>query len=94
MNTEKPNKKYIITYSNHFYFEGVKLAFRKKELFDISEQFPNYIPFNKIANCWLIRRKQLTLSKAKELIINKPISVDVSYLQWYQQENLNHVFNL
>ena len=40
---ENPNK-YEITYSNHFEFEGERLAFRKKLLFNISG-IPKYIPF-------------------------------------------------
>jgi hypothetical protein len=93
MNTEIPNK-YIITYTNFLIFEGRKLAFRKKELFDISTNIPSHIPFNSIANCWLINRKQLTKSKAKELITMRPIEVDVTSFQWFVQEQLNHVFNL
>ena len=90
---ENPNNEYFITYSNSFYFEGVLLAFRKKELFSIGV-IPKHIPFNSIANAWLISRKQLTLSKAKELVTENNITVDVSDLQWNIQEQLNHVFNL
>lgn len=93
MNTEIPNNKYIITYSNHLIFEGQTLAFRKKELFNISN-IPTLIEFNVKANCWIINRKQLTRAKAKELIKNEPKQVDVSDMQWYSQEQLNHVFNL
>lgn len=93
MSTENPNNEYKITYSNSFEFEGVLLAFRKKELFNISN-LPIHIPFNKAANAWLIKRKQLTLSKAKDITTNKQVTVDVTDLQWYQQEELNHVFNL
>ena len=93
MNIENPNNEYKITYSNSFEFEGVLLAFRKKELFNISN-LPIHIPFNKLANAWLIKRKQLTLSKAKERMTNNHVTVDLSELQWYQQEQLNHVFNL
>jgi hypothetical protein len=89
MNTKNPN---IITYSNHFYFEGVRLAFRKKELFNISET-PKYIPYNE-DGFWIVNRKQLTKLKAKELIINKPIYVDVSDLSWHIQCHLEEVFNL
>ena len=32
--------------------------------------------------------------KASQLLVNEPKQVDVSDLQWYQQENLNGVFNL
>ena len=93
MSTENPNNEYKITYSNSFEFEGFLLAFRKKELFNISN-LPIHIPFNKAANAWLIKRKQLTLSKAKDITTNKQVTVDVTDLQWYQQEELNHVFNL
>jgi|WetSurMetagenome_2_1015567.scaffolds.fasta_scaffold495021_2 hypothetical protein len=93
MNTEKPNNEYKITYNYTLEFEGVLLAFRKKELFDISK-LPIHIPFNKTASAWLINRKQLTLSKAQELTTNKQVTVDVTDMQWYQQEQLNHVFNL
>ena len=93
MNIEKPNNEYKITYSNSFEFEGLTLAFRKKELFNISG-IPELIPFNINSNCWIIKRKQLTKLKAKELTTNKQMIVDVTDLQWYQQEQLNHVFNL
>lgn len=93
MNTENPNNEYKITYSNSFEFEGILLAFRKKELFDISK-LPIHIPFNKIANCWLIKRKQLTLSKSQDLITNKQVTVDVTDLQWFKQIELDAVFNL
>jgi len=93
MNTENPNNEYKITYNYTLEFEGILLAFRKKELFNITG-LPIHIPFNKPANAWLIKRKQLTLTKAKELTKNKEVTVDVTDLQWYQQEQLNHVFNL
>jgi hypothetical protein len=90
---EKPNNDYFITYSNHLIFENQILAFRKKELFNITN-IPTLINFNEKANCWIVNRKQLTKSKAQSLIISEPKKVDVSNLQWYQQEQLNHVFNL
>lgn len=89
---ENPNI-YIITYSNYLEFEGRILAFRKQQLFDITDS-PKWIPFNEIAQAWIINRKQLTKTKAKELIIPKVKEVDVSNLQWYIQEQLNGVFNL
>ena len=89
MSTNNPN---IITYSNHFYFEGERLAFRRKELFNITK-LPKHIPYNK-NGFWIVNRKQLTQLKAKELIINQPVDVDVSALEWYQQINLQEVFNL
>lgn len=84
---------YKITYSNHLEFEGCLLAFRKKELFYISN-IPKWIPFNYSANCWVIKRKQLTLQKAKELIKHEPKQIDVSNLQWYLQIELDECFNL
>jgi hypothetical protein len=90
---EKPNNEYFIIYSNSFYFDGVLLSFRKKQLFNISN-IPNLIPFNKKSNCWIINRKQLTLKKAEKIITNNKIKKDLSDLQWYQQINLDKVFNL
>lgn len=86
---ENPN---IITYSNYFYFEGERLAFRKKELFNITG-LPKHIQFNK-NGFWIVKRKQLTVSKAKELIINQPIEIDVTNLAWHTQIELDEVFNL
>jgi len=90
---EKPNNDYFITYSNYLIFENKTLAFRKKELFNITNT-PTLVEFNINANAWIINRKHLSKSKAKELLINEPKQVDVSNLQWYQQEQLNQVFNL
>lgn len=81
---------YIITYTNSFEFNGRLLSFRKKELFDITET-PTHIPF---VGHWNVKRQQLSKSKAKELIKNIQIKKDVSEMQWYIQEELNHVFNL
>lgn len=82
---------YIITYKNLIEFEGNKLAFRKKELFNVNG-IPNNI--KRTSQGWWIGRKLLTETKAKELIKNTIFDVDVTDLQWYQQEQLNHVFNL
>lgn len=84
-------KPYIITYSNLIEFEGCKLAFRKKELFNI-DGIPTYV--KRTNQGWWIGRKLLTQGKAKELITNKQTDIDVSFMQWYDQEQLNHVFNL
>lgn len=89
MNDEKPNNDYFITYSNYLIFENRVLAFRNKLLFDISNT-PILVKFNESANAWLINRKHLSKSKAKELLIMQPKIKDVSDLQWYQQEKLNH----
>lgn len=90
---ETPNNTYFITYTNHFYFEGQTLAFRKKQLFNITE-LPILIPYNDNCKCWIVNRKQLTISKIKELMIEKPIEVDVSEMQWYRQIHYDYVFNL
>jgi hypothetical protein len=84
-------KPYIITYTNLIEFDGRKLSFRKKELFDISN-VPNHI--KRSEQGWWIGRKLLTMSKAKELYKSLDITLDISHFQWYQQEQLNHVFNL
>lgn len=90
---QKPNNDYFITYSNHFYFEGLLLAFRKRELFNITKT-PIHIPFNESANCWIVNRKQLTKLKYESFIVKEEVKVDVSDLQWYRQIDLDHVFNL
>mgnify|MGYP003404627826 CR=1 FL=1 len=92
MNTENPNK-YEITYSNYLEFEGRLLAFRKQLLFDITET-PILINYNNNAKAWIIKRKQLSKLKAKELIIMKDKKVDVSNLQWFEQIKLDECFNL
>ncbi|MCE2706933.1 MAG: hypothetical protein LW807_07645 [Proteobacteria bacterium] len=93
MNEEKPNNDYFINYSNYLIFENQILAFRQKQLFNITN-LPILVNFNNSANAWIINRKHLSKSKAKELLINEPKQVDVSNLQWYQQINLDKVFNL
>ena len=90
---ENPNNDYFITYSNSFLFEGVLLSFRKKKLFRI-DKIPIYVPFNENAKCWIVNRKQLTLSKSKKIITNKKITINLSGLQWYKQINLDYIFNL
>lgn len=85
------NKPITIEYSNHFYFEGRRLAFRKKFLFDITG-CPLYIKESE-QGYWF-GRKLLTKTKAKELIKHEPIVVDVTDLQWYIQIQLAECFNL
>jgi hypothetical protein len=81
---------YKITYSNWLEFESRTLAFRNKELFDITNT-PTHIPF---VGHWNVNRKQLSVQKAKELVKHENKIVDVSGLQWYEQEKCNWVFNL
>lgn len=87
-----PIEPYIITYSYQLKFEGKVFAFRKKELFDLSNEVPFHV--KRSEQGWWIGRKLLTPLVARKLVINERLVVDVSDLQWYQQENLNHVFNL
>lgn len=82
-----------ITYSNYLFFNGRTLAFRKKELFDITNT-PIHIPFNEKCKCWIIGRKQLTKLAAGRLLIKEPKVIYVSDLQWYAQVELDEVFNL
>jgi hypothetical protein len=86
---------YIITYSNHFKIANTIFAFRKKELFEISKT-PIYKKQIEVSGCkgyWL-KGKFYSLSKLKELIVNEPVDVDVSGLQWHKQIELDEVFNL
>lgn len=84
----KETTPYKIKYSNSFEFNGRLLAFRKKELFDISD-LPKHIPF---VGHWNVNRMQLSISKAKELLTNKEVEKDVTDLSWYIQEVLDKVF--
>lgn len=95
MNSNFIDKPYIITYSNWFEFNGRILSFRKKVLFDITD-VPAAIfcsNNNGYFGYW-INRKWLSESKIKELIIHEAKNIDVSHLQWFEQEKLNNVFNL
>ena len=92
MNSNHPNK-YFITYSNHFEYDNRLFAFRKKELFDITDT-PKWIKYNITAKCWIINRKQVFKSTIEKLIINQPIKVDVSSLNWDLQCRFDEVFYL
>jgi plasmid rolling circle replication initiator protein Rep len=85
----------IIIYSNYFELENRVFAFRKKHLFDITN-LPTLVNLKNNNNClgYWISRKWFTLSKLKPLIKKKEKIVDVSDLQWYQQIELDCVFNL
>ena len=90
---EKPNNDYFITYSNYLIFENQILSFRKKLLFNITN-LPKLVNFNESANAYIINRKHLSKLKASQLLVNEPKQVDISQLQWNNQINLDHVFNL
>lgn len=85
----------IIIYSNFFELENRIFAFRKKHLFDITN-LPTLVNLKNNNNClgYWINRKWFTLSKLKPLIKKEEKIVDVSALQWYQQIELDCVFNL
>lgn len=84
-----------IIYSNYFELENRVFAFRKKQLFDITN-LPKLIELKDNNSClgYWINRKWFTLSKLKPLIKSEEKIVDVSDLQWYEQLHLDHVFNL
>jgi hypothetical protein len=86
---------YFITYSNHFEVYNKTFAFRKKQLFDISN-IPVKIELKDNNNClgYWINRKWFTLSKLKPLVKVENKVVDVSILQWCDQLHLDYVFNL
>ena len=86
---------YFITYSNYFKLENRVFAFRKKELFDITN-IPTHIELKDNNNCkgYWINRKWFSLSKLENLIVKEKVVKDVSSLQWYKQINLDYVFNL
>ncbi len=88
-------EKYIITYSNHFELNNRVFAYRKKILFDITN-IPNALFCVNNNGCfgYWINRKWVSESAIKPMVINEPKQVDVSQLQWYQQIQLDKVFNL
>ena len=89
------DNNYFITYSNYFELENKTFAFRKKQLFDITE-IPKLLELKNNNNCfgYWINRKWFSLSKLKPLVQMELKTVDVSGLQWYDQIKLDHVFNL
>jgi hypothetical protein len=95
MDASNLDNEYFITYSNYFEFENRLFSFRKKKLFDITN-LPIYLELKDNNNCkgYWINRKWLSLSAIQKLVKTEEKKIDVSSLQWYKQENLNHVFNL
>lgn len=87
--------EYLITYSNYFIIEGRTFSFRKKQLFDITNT-PKLIELKDNNNClgYWINRKWYSLSKLKHLVVKENVEVDISDLQWFEQINLQEVFNL
>ena len=84
---------YLITYSNYFEIDGKTFAFRKKQLFDISD-IPKLLELKNNNNClgYWINRKWFSLSKLKTLVKIEEMIVDVSKLQWYDQIKIDYVF--
>lgn len=66
------DNSYFIEYSNYFEIYGKTFSFRKKELFDITD-IPKHIVLKNNNNCfgYWVNRKWLSLSKIKEIVINK-----------------------
>jgi hypothetical protein len=96
-NTNKINMDTFdkIIYSNHFKVDDRTFAFRKKRLFDITNT-PRYLPEQNNSGSigyWL-NRKWFSLTKIKSIILNEPINIDITGLQWYQQIELTECFNL
>ena len=87
--------EYSITYSNYFILEVTTFSFRKKQLFDITET-PKLTKLKNNNNClgYWINRKWYSLSRLKDFVLKEEKIVDVSNLQWHEQINLDHVFNL
>jgi plasmid rolling circle replication initiator protein Rep len=86
---------YFITYSNYFELEGKTFAFRKKQLFDITN-IPKLLETKDNNNCqgYWINRKWFSLSKLKPIVKTETKIINVSDLQWNLQINLDHVFNI
>lgn len=86
---------YFITYSNYFKLEDKTFAFRKKQLFDITN-IPTLMNIKDNNNCqgYWINRKWFSLSRLKPLVRMDVKTIDVSDLQWYDQVKLDYVFNL
>jgi hypothetical protein len=88
------DNSYFITYSNYFEIDNKVFAFRKKQLFDITN-IPILVNLKDNNNCqghW-INRRWYSLSKLKPLVRNSKRIADVSDLQWYIQIELDCVFN-
>ena len=88
------DNSYFITYSNYFEIDGKVFAFRKKQLFDISD-IPKRLELKDNNNClgYWINRKWYSLSKLEPLVRIEEKIVDVSDLQWYDQIKLEYVFS-
>lgn len=88
-------KPYIITYTNLIEFNGRKLAYRKKCLFDITGNTPIFVPVDYHNGAFYnIGGKRLSKNQAKQLVIMKDTEVDLSGLQWHHQIELDKCFNL
>lgn len=85
----------IIVYSNYFILENRVFAFRKKELFDITF-IPKILELKDNNNClgYWINSRWYSLYKIKNLVIKEIKEIDISSLQWFEQINLQEVFNL
>lgn len=92
---ESTHVPFTIVYSNYFKVDNETFAFRKKMLFKITDT-PKYLPIQNNGGSigYWINRKWHSLTKIKSLIINQPIEIDISNLQWFRQVELKECFNL
>ncbi len=86
---------YKITYNYHFKVGNKTFAFRKGNLFDVTD-IPSFKPIleNNGSKGWWIDRVWYSFSKVEPLVVKEPLIIDVSNLQWYQQCRLDECFNL
>jgi hypothetical protein len=95
MNSNTLDNDYFITYSNYFEVDNKRFAFRRKQLFDITNlPIKLDLKYNNGSKGYWINRNWFSLSKIKSIIKSEKNVVDVSNLQWYQQINLDFVFNI
>lgn len=95
MSSKFLDKAYLIKYSNYFKVENRVFSFRNKELFDVTNT-PILLELknNNGSKGYWINRKWFGENKIKEILVKEELIIDVSCLQWYQQVNLDCVFNL
>jgi hypothetical protein len=84
----------FITYSNYFKIQNRTFSFRKQVLFEVTNiPLKLELKDNGGSKGYWINRDWFSISKIQRIVVKEEISVDVSSLQWYQQINLDHVFN-
>jgi len=74
-----------VTYTNYLEFNSRKLAFKAKNLWDITDT-PRMIPQSEKG--WYVNRMLLTLMQAKSLVKTKETTINLDGIQWYLQEQI------